>query len=115
MCGGSRGRGVRRACPKMEKAAAFLSGSIMWALNWCVSSVVRRWWLVFVTRGAGGDDRRMPSRAHVFTLEPRESVGSNVGLAAFPLSTFPERTAHPALSAAGESRETQSQTAVGIQ
>ena len=110
MCGGSRGRGVRRTYPKMEKAAAFLSGSIMWAQLVCVqrgAALVKR--LVSSPEGWRRRDRRMPARAHTCSLEPRERVGSNVGR----ISTFPERT--PCAVPVGRGRNAQTQTADGTQ
>ena len=71
MCGGSRGAAfVRRTCPKMEnEAAAFLSGSIMWAQLVCVQRGAALAATVFVTRGleATIGVRYALACAHVFT------------------------------------------------
>ena len=108
MCGGSRGAAfVRRTCPKMEnEAAAFLSGSIMWAQLVCVQRGAALAATVFVTRGleATIGVRYALACAHVFTsLEPRESVGLwgvcglECGARAFAISTFPERQSAPSV------------------
>ena len=93
-----------------NEAAAFLSGSIMWAQLVCVQRGAALAATVFVTRGleATIGVRYALACAHVFTsLEPRESVGlwrvgSNVVRAHF----------HFSRTAVGTQREIQVQTRV---